>query len=276
MHIHEGIAPSGNGYGQFYRRWRPSRPKAFLVVTHGFGEHSGRYAHFAEYLVSRGYAVYAHDLVGHGRSSGQRGHIDSWTDYWHALAIFRNFAQACEPSLPSFLFGHSMGGLVVLSYLTMQPLDIRGAIVSGALLEPGSTANPLLVAAARLLSANWPALSFKLGLNIKALSRDPAVIEAYRNDPLVHGRASVRWGTEVLNAMGSLKTQVKRVVDPLLILHGEADAINRVEGAHWLFREVSSIDKELRIYPGGYHEPLNDLQKEQVLHDIADWFDRHL
>jgi alpha-beta hydrolase superfamily lysophospholipase len=92
----------------------------------------------------------------------------------------------------------------------------------------------------------------------------------------VHNQASARWGSKVLKTIASVKAQIKNIRDPLLILHGEADTINRVEGARWLFREAASIDKELRVYPEGYHEPHNDLQKEQVLHDITDWLQRHL
>ncbi|MCX8088438.1 MAG: lysophospholipase [Meiothermus ruber] len=275
MHIDEGFYP-GFTLGLYYQRWRPAKPKAVVMVVHGFGEHGGRYAHVAEHLAAHGYCVYIPDLRGHGRSPGQRGHIQEWSEYWYDLTFLRNFVESSEGPLPQFVYGHSLGSLVVLDFLVKQPPGLQGAILSGVLLEPGKVANPLLVATARLLSRYQPTLSLRLGLDARALSRDPAVVEAYRKDPLVHNRASVRWGNEVLNAIAVVKAQAKKIIDPLLILHGEADTINRVEGAHWLFREVSSTDKELRIYPGGYHEPHNDLQKAQVLHDITDWLERHL
>ncbi|MFC6920954.1 alpha/beta hydrolase, partial [Meiothermus taiwanensis] len=276
MHIHEGYFSSTFVTGLFYRCWRPDTPKAIVIVIHGFGEHSGRYDGLATHLVHRGFAVYAPDLRGYGRSPGQRGHIDSWRDYWYDLSMFRNFVAGRERQMPMFVYGHSMGSLVVLDYLTYQIAGLQGAILSGVLLEPGKVANPLLIAAAQLLSRYLPTFSLRLGLDVRALSRDPEVVEAYRKDPLVHNRASARWGTEVLKTIAAVKAQVKNIGDPLLILHGEADRINRVEGAHWLFREVSSTDKELRIYPEGYHEPHNDLQKAGFYHNPRISFSRAL
>ncbi len=276
MQSHEGIYIGSDAQRLFYRCWRPDRPKAILLVVHGFGEHSGRYTNLANHLVPKGYALYAPDLRGHGRSPGQRGHIGSWREYWYDLTLFRSFVEPYESSVPLFVYGHSMGSLIVLDYLVRQPLGLRVAIVIGVLLEPGETARPHLVAIARLLSRYWPTFSLKLGLDPNALSRDSSVVQAYRSDPLVHGRASARWGTEVLQAIESVKGQVKNIRDPLLILHGEADTINRVGGARWLFREIAFTDKELRIYPSGFHEPHNDLDKTQVLGDIEEWLERHV
>ncbi|ADD29537.1 alpha/beta hydrolase [Meiothermus ruber] len=276
MRTGEGYFSGAFGARLFYRCWRPEEPRAVLVIIHGFGEHSGRYTDLATHLASRGFAVYAFDLRGHGCSPGQRGHVDTWRDYWYDLAFFRNVVESYERQTPLFIYGHSMGSLVVLDYLTYQTSGLQGAILSGVLLEPGKVANPLLAGIAHLLSRYHPTFSLRLGLDARALSRDPGVVEAYRKDPLVHNQASARWGSEVLKTIASVKAQIKNIRDPLLILHGEADTINRVEGARWLFREAASIDKELRVYPEGYHEPHNDLQKEQVLHDITDWLQRHL
>ncbi|WP_299428426.1 alpha/beta hydrolase [uncultured Meiothermus sp.] len=276
MQGQEGIFLSSDGLALFYRRWRPAASRAVLLLIHGFGEHSGRYASLVNHLVPQGYTLYALDLRGHGRSPGQRGHIRSWREYRNDLALFRHFVETQEPRLPPFLYGHSMGGLIVLDYLVQQPPGLRGAVVSGALLEPGESARPLLVAVARLLSRYWPSFSLRLGLDTKALSRDGAVVQAYVADPLVHGKASARWGTEVLQTIQSVKALAKNIRTPLLILHGEADAINRVEGARWLFKEMPFTDKELRVYPGGFHEPHNDLDKAQVLQDVEEWLERHL
>ncbi len=276
MQGQEGIYTGSDGQGLFYRFWQPDHPKAAVVVVHGFGEHSGRYANLVIHLVPQGYALYIPDLRGHGRSPGQRGHIDSWRDYWLDLALFRSFLETTGLTLPLFLYGHSMGSLIVLDYLIKQPLGLRGAIVSGLLLEPGQPASPLLVWIARLLSHYWPTAPLRLNLNVNALSRDLEVVQAYRSDPLVHNRVSARWGTEVLQTIEAVKAQVKNIRDPLLILHGEADSINKVEGARWLFREITFTDKELRVYPGGFHEPHNDLNKAQVLQDITEWLERHL
>ncbi len=277
MQLEEGHFQGSDGLTLFYQRWRRASPaKAVVLVAHGFGEHSGRYANWVNYLVPRGFAVYALDHRGHGRSPGQRGHIASWSEYRRDLERFQQFVQSQAPESPLFLYGHSMGGLIVLDYLVGQPSGLRGAIVSGALIEPGESAKPWLVAIAKLLSRYIPNFSLKLGLDTKALSRDSAVVQAYVADPLVHGVASARWGTEVLLTIQSVKTQANNIRTPLLILHGEADAINRVDGARWLFQEVTFTDKELRVYTGGFHEPHNDLDKAQVLQDVEEWLERHV
>lgn len=277
MQHQEGLFQGSDGLALFYQCWRPASPaRAVVLVVHGFGEHSGRYANVVEHLVPRGFALYAHDQRGHGRSPGQRGHISSWSAYRHDLERFQQFVQSQAPGAPLFLYGHSMGSLIVLDFLIGQPAGLRGAIVSGALIEPGESAKPLLVAIAKLLSQYLPNFSLKLGLDTKALSRDSAVVQAYIADPLVHGKASARWGTEVLRTIQSVKAQAQRIRTPLLMLHGEADAINRVEGARWLFQEVTFTDKELKVYAGGFHEPHNDLDKAQVLQDVEEWLERHV
>jgi alpha-beta hydrolase superfamily lysophospholipase len=277
MEHYEGRFTGSDGLTLYYQCWRPAVPaKAAVLVAHGFGEHSGRYASLVEHLVPRGFAVYAFDQRGHGRSPGQRGHLERWTEHQMDFALFRQTVESLEPGLPLFAYGHSMGSLVVLDYLIHFPSHLRGAIVSGALIEPGKTARPLLIIIARLLSRYWPQFSLRLGLDTKALSRDSAVVQAYTTDPLVHGQASARWGTEVLKTIESVKAKAKIIATPLLILHGEADAINRVEGADWLFKEVAHTDKELRIYPGGFHEPHNDLDKARVLQDVEEWLKRHI
>ncbi len=277
MHHEEGYFQGSDGLRLYYQCWRPpSAPRAVVLLAHGFGEHSGRYGNLVHQLVPQGLALYALDHRGHGRSGGQRGHIAHWSDYRRDLEGFRQQVESQEGRRPLFLYGHSMGSLIVLDYLIGQPSGLRGAIVSGVLIEPGQTAKPLLVTMARLLSQHWPNFSLNLGLDTKALSRDPAVVQAYVADPLVHGKASARWGTEVLRTIQSIKAEVKNIRTPLLILHGEADAINRVEGARWLFQEVAFTDKELRVYPGGFHEPHNDLDRAQVVQDLEEWLERHV
>lgn len=277
MEHYEGRFPGSDGLSLFYQRWRPALPaKAAVLVAHGFGEHGGRYANLVEYLVPKGFALYSFDQRGHGRTPGQRGYIECWSEYRKDFSLFRHTVESLEPSLPLFAYGHSMGSLVVLDYLIHYPSRLHGAIVSGALIEPGEPAKPLLIIIARLLSRFWPHFSLRLGLDAKALSRDSAVVQAYTTDPLVHGLASARWGTELLKTIESVKAKAKNIREPLLILHGEADAINRVEGAAWLFKEVVHTDKELRVYPGGFHEPHNDLDKARVLQDVEEWLERHI
>lgn len=277
MERREGIFRGMDGLELYYQGWRPNgQARAVLAVVHGVGEHSGRYMNIVNRLTGRGYVVYGFDQRGHGRSPGQRGHINSWGEYRGDLNAFLNVIGEHEPNLPLFLLGHSMGALVALDYLLCHPVALRGAIVSGAPIEPAGVAKPYLVVLARFLSRVWPRFSLRLRLDTPALSRDPAVVKAYETDPLVHGLATSRWGTESLATIKRVKAQAAEVNVPILFIHGGADRLNSPNGSRSFFEKVNVSDKELKVYPGSYHEPHNDIDYEQVTNDIEKWLERHL
>ena len=254
--------------------WRSeSVPQAAVALVHGVGEHSGRYANVVGPLVEGGYAVYGYDQRGHGRSPGLRVHIDRWAEYRDDLGAFLRLVAGEERDRPLVVYGHSMGALVVLDYLLQDPRELAGAIVSGVPLEPAGIGSPLLVVVARALSGVRPRHSVNLGLDAAALSRDAAVVEAYRADPLVTPRATVRWGAESLDTVRRVKEGMSRIDLPLLVLHGEDDRLNLAEGARALVEAVPHPDKTLHVYPGGYHEPHNDVGHEQVAADVVGWLD---
>jgi alpha-beta hydrolase superfamily lysophospholipase len=268
----DGRFSGAGGLELYYRHWRPdSDPRAVVALVHGVGEHSGRYANVVGPLVEDGYAVYGYDQRGHGASPGPRVHIERWPEYRDDLGAFLHMAAGQVPDRPLVVYGHSMGALVVLDYLLQDPQGLAGAIVSGAPLEPAGVGSPSLVAVARVLSGVRPRYSVELGLDVAALSRDPEVVDAYRADPLVTSRATVRWGTESLAAVRRVKEGMAGIDVPLLVLHGEADRLNLAAGARALFEAVAYPDKTLRIYPGVYHEPHNDVGHEQVVADVKEW-----
>lgn len=257
------------------RSWRPETdPRAAVVLVHGVFEHSGRYANVVGRLVDDGYAVYGYDQRGHGSSPGPRVHIDRWSDYRDDLTACLAMVEQHLPGGPLVLYGHSMGALVVLDYLLQRPRGVSGAIVSGVPLEPAGVARRSLVAVARVLSGVLPRVSVDLGLDAGALSRDPAVVDAYRADPLVTSRATLRWGTESLGVVRRVKEGMTGIEVPLLVLHGEADRLNLVDGARALCAAVRRPGTELRVYPGVYHEPHNDLGHEEVVGDVSGWLAR--
>ena len=165
----------------FRREWRPdASASAAVVLVHGFGEHSGRYENVGPALSARGIAVHAYDQRGHGRSAGRRGHIDAWADYHGDLEDTVGRIRAADATgTPVFLYGHSMGGLVVLEYALRKPERLAGLIVSAAPLRPGNVAGPLKVAMARVLSRLVPGFSLDLGLEAADLSRDTAHIHYF-------------------------------------------------------------------------------------------------
>ncbi len=274
---HEDQFPGAGNLSLYFRGWRPSPlpPKAALAVVHGFGEHSGRYVNIIHHFVPRGYSVYAFDLRGHGRSPGRRGHISDWAEFREDVGAFLQKVREYEDTIPLFLFGHSMGGLMVLDYGLHHPEGLAGVIASGPVLtQPG--VSPVLLLISRLLSRVWPSLTLNTNLDATAISRDPDVVAAYKADPLVHSKASARLGTELTRTVEWVMSHADAWRLPLLIVHGEADRLAPPEGSRAFFEAVQYEDKQRIEYPGGFHEPHNDIDREQVLADIEAWLEAHL
>jgi alpha-beta hydrolase superfamily lysophospholipase len=257
----------------FYRYWHCDSAKAALVIIHGIGEHSERYQNVVDMLVPHGYSIYTFDLRGHGRSSGQRGHINSWDQYRADLAAFVEFVREKQSDCPLYLFGHSMGSLIVLDRIIRNPEAFSGLIVSGAAIEPTGVGNPFLILVARVLSGLMPRYSLPLGIDISALSGDQDVLENYRNDPLVHGKVTVRWGMESLRIIDNIKQHLGCINIPTLILHGANDTIDDPHGSEYIFEQISSEDKTLFIHPHCHHELHNDVHHVTVIEILKEWLD---
>ncbi len=274
----EGTFTTPDGLALYFCAWRPQapeRPRAVIAIVHGFGEHSGRYGNVVAHFVPRGYAVYAFDLRGHGRSPGPRGHINDWREYREDVGAFLETVRQHEDTTPLFLFGHSMGGLIVLDYALHHPEGLTGVIASGPVLsQPG--VSPILLFISRVLSRTWPTFSLNTNLDATAISRDPDVVRAYQQDPLVHSRASARLGTELTRTVEWVMAHADAWRLPLLIVHGGADRLAPAEGSRAFFDLVGYEDKRRIEYPGGFHEPHNDIEHERVLADIEAWLEEHL
>jgi alpha-beta hydrolase superfamily lysophospholipase len=276
MEHSEGSFQGVGGVNLFYQCWRPGKkPKAVLAIVHGFGEHSGRYMNVVDHFVPRQYAVYGYDCRGHGRSPGQRGYINSFDEFRGDTAAFVQMVAQQELKAPIFVWAHSMGGLIGLDYILHHPEGLSGAIISAPSLNPAGVAKPYMVTLTRILSGILPTFSAELGLDATALSRNQEVGKAYRADPLVHGKATARLGTEMEADANWVKAHAADVKIPLLMIHGELDALSAVSDARSFFEQVAYADKELKVYPGGYHESHNDINHEQVMADVEEWLKRH-
>ena len=265
-----------HGLSLFYQAWYPPRAaKAVIALVHGFGEHCDRYATVTAALTQAGYVIFGFDNQGHGRSEGQRGHINRWQDYRDNVSAFLAQVRQHEPNLPLFVLGHSLGGLIVLDFALNTPQGLTGIIISGPPIRPVGIAKPYLVAIARILSGIWPRFSMDVGAGAETLSRDQTVVNQTEDDPLTHSMATVRWGTECLVAIAAVRRNISQLQVPILLLHGSADKVNDVKGSREIFERIA-IDKTLKIYPGSYHEPHNDLDRNQVMDDVVEWLDNHL
>jgi len=277
MKHHTEYLVRGPGQQMFWQSWKPARKqaKAVIVIIHGFGEHSGRYKNVVASLLPAGFAVYAADNRGHGKSFGPRGHVDSWGQFRGDLHAFLTLVREREPGLPLFLFGHSMGGLITLDYVIRHPGGLAGVAVSGPALEQGAV-SPFLILAAKALSAVWPTFSMETGLEAEAISRDARVVAEYKADPLVHSTASARFGTEMGAAAKWVKKHAPEFCPPLFMIHGAADRLVAPESGHEFYHSVAITDKQRIEYPGYFHETHNDVGWENPVGDLVEWFQEHL
>jgi len=273
----QGEFEGSRGTRLFWQGWEEGDdPKGTLCLVHGFGEHSGRYSYFVERLCNVGIAVFAFDLRGHGKSEGRRGHVVSMADFRGDLSAFLALVEARVPGVPRFIFGHSMGSLVVLDFVLRNPHGLAGTIISGAGMEPAGVATPAVVLLARVLAAVWPVFPLRLPVDVAGLTRDKNEIEDYKKDPLTHNTSTTRMARELLNAIGFIKTHAGDLKTPLLMLHGEADRVNLPAGSRNFIARVTVPDKQLLLYPGGFHELHNDLDKDRELTDLVRWLHQHI
>lgn len=272
-----------NGTKLFHQCWIPENavPGWNLVFHHGFGEHSDRYGNLVEAFEGTGVTLYSYDARGHGRSEGPRGHTGSFSDYVRDLEEFLLLLRESENVRHPVLFGHSMGGLVVLSFALSfsNQFDVRAIATSGAALRVAM--NPVLKikkVMGQLLSSVAPNLTMPAGLDTSLLSHDPAVCNAYNTDPLVHGLLSVSMGMGFLAAGEDAIRNADRIRVPLFMGHGEADGIASPHGTVDFFRRAGSVDKRLRLYKGLYHEIMNEPPsiRQEVMEDYSEWILSHM
>ncbi|MBF6186480.1 MULTISPECIES: alpha/beta hydrolase [Nocardia] len=266
----------GTGSRIAWRAWLPDGPaRAAIVLVHGVAEHSGRYVHVGTRLADAGYAVYALDHVGHGKSAGGKANIGSLDGAADNVAGMLDIAAREHPGVPRFLLGHSMGALIVLYLATRAPIDVAGVVVSAPPLEI-PVGNPLQKLLAPVLTRLTPNLGV-LQLDSSSISRDPAVVAAYDSDPLVYrGKLPARTATEILDGSLTVKRRLGKLTVPTLVLHGTADTLAAPSSADLIERGAAAKDLTVHRYDGLYHEVFNEPEKETVFADLERWLQDHL
>jgi alpha-beta hydrolase superfamily lysophospholipase len=257
------------------REWCPDGDlKAAVVMLHGLGEHAGRYAHVGAMLAGKGYGLFGFDLRGHGRSGGARGHVASYEDYMKDIDAMFARVRADQPGKPIFLYGHSLGGILVLYYTLSRKPDVHGAIVTSPGLRTSLEDQKFKVGMAKLLGALTPTASMPSGLDAGSISSDPEVVKKYREDPLVHDRVSFSFAKSSLESIQWVFTHVAEFPVPLLLMHGTQDMLARPRGS----QEVADLVKRdctLKMWEGMLHEIHNEPQKEQVFTYMLGWLGAH-
>jgi len=260
----------------YSRSWSPTgQMKAVVCLIHGLGEHTGRYEHVGEAFSEAGYALVGCDLRGHGNSAGPRGHIPSYQALMDDISAFIEQVKQKYPEKPLFLYGHSLGGNLVLNYALRIKPKIQGVISSSAWLELAFQPPASKVNLAKLMVKILPSFSQPNGLEIAALAREPSVIEAYKNDPLVHDKISASLFLNIYEAGLWALEHASEFPLPLLMIHGTADRLSSVEGTRKFARAAGKKVKAVYL-EGWYHETHNEAEKAEVFKYMTTWMDEQL
>ncbi|WP_341314663.1 lysophospholipase [Paraburkholderia sp. IMGN_8] len=257
-------------------RWAATAPlRATVALVHGLVEHAGRYAALAARLNAAGIELVAIDLRGHGHAPGKRAYVRRFDDYLlDAQALLDAAAQSCAPL---FLMGHSMGGAVAALY-AIERLDATGRRLSGLILSspalaPGHDVPRWMLKLSQVISRLWPSFP-AMKIDAALLSRLPSVVNANRNDPLVHhGAIPARTGAELLQAMARIERGRAGLRVPLLVYHGTADKLTEPDGSRDFGQHAGSPDKTLTLYEDSYHETMNDLDRDRVIGELIAWIE---
>ena len=256
------------------RSWHPAAPRAVVVICHGVNSHSGQYLWTGERLAAAGFAVYAYDHRGRGKSAGRRFYIDEIGDYTEDLGTFIALAKSREPGRKIFLLGHSAGGVVSCTWALDHQVEIAGFICESFAFQVPAPAPAL--ALVRLLARIAPKLP-ALKLKMKDFTRDPAALRALESDPLTLGEVQpARTVAALLEATDRMRRGFASITLPLLIMHGTADKATMPAGSQFFYEQAGSNDKTLKLYEGHFHDLLNDLDKDKVLADVISWIEARL
>jgi acylglycerol lipase len=270
----EGRLAGVRGVELVWYGWIPARPRGVVLLSHGLGEHAGRYGNVVDAVVPDGWAVYGLDHRGHGRSGGRRAHVARYADWLDDLDAFRRLVTARHAGLPVFLLGHSLGGQIALTYALEHPDGLRGLVLSAPALASNAVpkqAVPVLRALARVAPTVRPG-----GIDPTKVSKDPRVVADYLADPLVHhGHPTLGLSTALLAQIDVLPRRAGELRLPLLVQQGSLDEMVDPAGVRLLEATVGSPDRTFRWYEGLWHEVYNEPEREHPLADLREWLAAH-
>ena len=275
MKMSEETLEGAGGIKIFFRSWHPDgKARGVVVIVPGFNAHSGYYAWAAEQLTAEALAVYAVDLRGRGKSDGERFYVEKFQDYVDDVSALVNRAKSREAGLPVYLLGHSAGGVVSCLYALENQSQLAGLICESFAFQV--PAPDFALAVFKGLSHVAPH-AHVLHLKNEDFSRDPNIVRAMNDDPLIANETQpTETLAEMVRADERLEKEFPRIKLPVLILHGTSDKAAKPSGSQLFYDTVGSTDKTLKFYEGGYHDLLNDTDKQRVMSDIRVWINAHL
>ena len=275
MEISEWTWKSFDGLDMYARGWAPQgKPKAAIILVHGLGEHVVRYDHVAAALTKKGYAMLGFDLRGHGKSGGPRGHSPSNEAFMQDIDSMLKQSEVRYPGICQFLYGHSLGGTLVLNYILCRQPVLAGAVVTAPALRSPVLEQKIKAMLAKVLGTLLPSITFPSGLDANMLSHNPEVVDRYKQDPLVHDRGTLGLGKGQLEMIPWIFEHARDLNIPLLLMHGTEDKISYIRGSRE-FAQKAGDKVTLKEWNGMYHEIHNEPEKQQVFAYMLDWLGKH-
>jgi alpha-beta hydrolase superfamily lysophospholipase len=260
----------------FVQTWQPKdKCKAAICLVHGIGEHSSRYHQWAERFVSNGFAIVSFDQRGHGLSEGKRGVISSYDDFMRDIDLIVDYTNNLFSKLPTFLYGHSMGGGEVLSHLMNRKGNYLGVIATSPWIISQEAPPKFLFPLIRAFNKIIPSFSITTRFDAKRLSHDKEVWKKYNEDPLIHHRISFRLFVDAYDAGCALLKNTNSLSKPLLLLHGDADEVTDSDASKLFAKPLTPACTYIQ-YNKAFHELHHEFCKQKVFEDIVSWINRQL
>ncbi|WP_422930698.1 lysophospholipase [Singulisphaera sp. PoT] len=269
--------PSQDGINLKGRLWPCRDARGIVIVSHGFGEHGGCYAHVAEAIGEASRVDFlAPDLRGHGRSPGRRGVVGRYQELVEDICSAIEWAARERPGLPRYLLGHSNGGLLALLLAAEPSLGLSGLITSNPSVKLAAHVPAYKLALGRFLLRHAPGVTLSAKLAAEMMTRDPEMQTQHRVDPLRHSRISAPLFFGMVDSGAMAVERAGRIEIPTLMLVGADDHVSSPKGSALVFERLGTDDKTLRLYPEMRHEPLNEIGREVVFNDLAGWLNVQL
>lgn len=256
--------------------WPVDKARAVVGLIHGLGEHCRRYDHLGAFFQSQGIAMIGYDRQGYGRSGGRRGYVENFNYYLDSISRLVVECETHYPDRPVYLYGHSLGGGLLLKYITERQPDIAGAIGSAAYIRLGFPPPQLKIGLGKLMRSVWPTFTQSAPLDQSKLSRIAEVVAAYKADPLVHAQLSAQTGIDIFD-MGIHLDQLSTTINlPLLMMHGKADEITAHDGSEDFASRTKGADIQFKSWTGFYHELHNEPEQQDVMKFVLDWLNERI
>jgi acylglycerol lipase len=259
----------------FAQGWMPDADaKKLIIILHGLGEHSSRYDSWAQLFTRKGYTVLSMDLRGHGQSEGKRGHAKSINQLLDDIDLLYNFAGETFPGYKLILYGHSMGGTLVLNYIIRRNRPISALIVTSPWLKLVDEPSALLFSVTSILKRLLPSLAVSNRLRAEQISHDPEIVRSYANDPLIHDRITLNMFHTIYNAGYFALRYVYKIRCPFLLMHGTADSIASSKASENYVMNTSRHVR-LKLWENQYHELHHEFIRKDVFEYMIRWLDEY-